>query len=156
VRPGRRIEIAFKGERLLVSYEQCLEESVLRIREQELVRKLRRELAALGEVAPAGPGVLAVDGAAPVPMLKTMRRIDRAIEEIASRPFTPRMVVEILGITSRERIRWTKNGRLQRSGSATFKGGRTVTFCTYAAGEIARLAANPTIIEGWRRADEEC
>ncbi len=152
---SRRPEIAFEGDRLLVSYGGCLEESVLRLREEELVRALRRELKALGEVKPAGPRVFAVHGAAPAPMLKAMRRIDRAIEDIASRPFTPRMVVEILGITPRERIRWTKSGRLPRSGSGTLKAARTVTFCIYAAGEIAKLAANPSVIEAWRRVDGE-
>jgi hypothetical protein len=51
-------------------------------------------------------------------------RIDKAIGQFRNQPMTPRMVEEVLSITEQERSRWSKDGRLRRSGTASFKRGR--------------------------------
>lgn len=66
----------------------------------------------------------------------------------------PRVVEEILGITSRERRRWTKDGRLHKSGAGSFYRGRQpIHFSLHPALQIAALSKSPEIIESWRKAD---
>jgi hypothetical protein len=64
------------------------------------------------------------------------------------------MVEEALGITSVERKRWTKDGRLTKSGTDSFRKGRVIfQIYLHPPKEIALLMANPSIIAGWRQAD---
>lgn len=80
--------------------------------------------------------------------------IDRMLDDFAKQRLTPRMVEDALSITSGERIRWTKDGRLPKSGTGTFRKGRQVfQFYLHPVKAIANLAANPGIIEGWRQVD---
>lgn len=74
---------------------------------------------------------------------------------IACKPVSQRQVEDILRITSRERIRWGKDGRLPRSGASRIRKGATeITLWTYPCDAIERLAVNPAEIKGWREADE--
>jgi hypothetical protein len=80
--------------------------------------------------------------------------IDRMLDLFAGEKLTPKMVEEILGITSAERVRWNKDGRLPKSGTGSFRKGRRVfQFYLHPAADIARLAAEPTIIAQWRESD---
>lgn len=73
---------------------------------------------------------------------------------IACKPVSQRQVEDILGITSRERIRWGKDGRLPRSGTCRIRKGATeISLWTYPCDAIERLAANLGEIQGWREAD---
>lgn len=75
--------------------------------------------------------------------------------QIARKPISQRQVEDILGITSRERIRWGKDGRLPRSGTASIRKGTTeISLWTYPCDAIERLAADPTEILRWRKEDE--
>ena len=48
--------------------------------------------------------------------------IDSVLDGFARDRVTPRIMVEqVLGITTRERLRWTKDGRLPKSGAGSFK-----------------------------------
>lgn len=77
--------------------------------------------------------------------------VDRFIAGIADERLTPKVVEEALGITSRERARWTKDGKLPRSGTGRFrKGAQTLQFSYYRAADIRKLAATPAVIEQWR------
>ncbi|MEH3101646.1 hypothetical protein [Sphingomonas adhaesiva] len=71
----------------------------------------------------------------------------------ARRPLTPRLLLAALPITNKERFRWTKDGRLPRSGSVTIRAAHPVSVGTYAVDAVARLVADPSIIAAWRRAD---
>jgi hypothetical protein len=84
-----------------------------------------------------------------------IRDIDHVLDAFSTERLTPKIVEEILGITAGERIRWNKEGRLPRSGTGTFKKGRQVfQFSLHPVNEIAKLAADPSIIENWRGADK--
>jgi hypothetical protein len=64
------------------------------------------------------------------------------------------MVEEILGIGGAERRRWTKDGRLPKSGMGPFKQGRqSIAFYYHPPQKIAELAANPNVIAEWRKRD---
>lgn len=71
----------------------------------------------------------------------------------ARRPLTPRLLMAALPITNKERLRWTKDGRLPRSGSVMIRAAHPVSVGTYAVDAVARLVADPSIIAAWRRAD---
>ncbi|MDV5824303.1 hypothetical protein [Sphingobium naphthae] len=74
---------------------------------------------------------------------------------IARKPVSQRQVEDILGITSRERIRWGKDGRLPRSGASRIRKGATeISLWTYPCDAIERLAASPAEIRQWREKDE--
>ncbi|WP_231726403.1 MULTISPECIES: hypothetical protein, partial [unclassified Blastomonas] len=81
--------------------------------------------------------------------------IRKRLFRIACKPVSQRQVEDILGITSRERIRWAKDGRLARSGTARIKRGTTeITIWTYPCDAIEYLAATPAEIGRWRQEDE--
>ncbi len=80
--------------------------------------------------------------------------IDAALKIIANRPLTPRLVQNVLGITARERLRWTKDGRLPVKGSISFRRGQTINIRTYAPDGIAKLLSDPALIASWRANDE--
>jgi hypothetical protein len=53
-----------------------------------------------------------------------LKSVDRKLDHLESEFLTTGMVEEILNITSRERVRWTKDGRLPNAGKASFKRGQ--------------------------------
>lgn len=80
--------------------------------------------------------------------------IDRKLDHLESEPLTTKMVEEILKISSRERVRWTKDGRLPSTGKASFKRGKNrVHLFMYPPLAIAELASRPQIVTDWRAAD---
>lgn len=82
--------------------------------------------------------------------------LDRMLDAIARERLPPKIVEEILGITARERVRWSKDGRLPKSGTGSFrKGQHLLRFYLHPVEEIAKLAANPTIIAEWREVDRK-
>lgn len=84
-----------------------------------------------------------------------LSEIDAALDAFRKQRLHPRVVEEILGITSRERRRWTKDGRLPQSGTGSFGRGRqSIHFALHPAAKIAALARQPETIEAWRRKDE--
>ncbi|MBQ8106668.1 MAG: hypothetical protein IJ127_27830 [Afipia sp.] len=71
----------------------------------------------------------------------------------ASRPLTPRLVLAALQISSQERVRWTKDGRLLQSGAVMIRRAHPVSVATYAVDTIAGLVEDPSIIAKWRMED---
>ena len=85
-----------------------------------------------------------------------LRDADRAIEKISKRQLHPREVEALLSITSRERIRWTKEGRLPTSGRGSFRKGQLIQFPTYPIRVILALAENRAQTEDWRSNVKPC
>jgi hypothetical protein len=76
-----------------------------------------------------------------------------ALTRIAWRPLTPRLVVMALGISGRERARWTKDGRLPPSGQVFAHRGHLLSVPTYSVGLVEELLAHPEILTVWREQD---
>lgn len=55
---------------------------------------------------------------------------------ILQQPCTPKMVVELLRIESKERLRWTRDGRLKSAGRLGARNGNGAACRTYAAEDI--------------------
>jgi hypothetical protein len=79
--------------------------------------------------------------------------ITKLIESIERLSLTPKEVEEALNITSRERIRWTKAGRLPRAEQRSFKKGQEIFYQCYSPAGVAHLAMRPEAISEWRRSD---
>ena len=78
--------------------------------------------------------------------------IDRRIASVIEAPLTPRMVNAILGISSQERIRWTKDGRLPTCGNVSpRRGSQGYGLALFPVEAIAKLVGSPDTIEAWRR-----
>ena len=86
-------------------------------------------------------------------VISAIERIDRFIDRFSNQPLTPRMVEEVLGISSKECRRWSKDGRLRRSGTASFKRGQAIQIYTHSVETVAALANDPSIIASWRAHD---
>lgn len=80
--------------------------------------------------------------------------ITELVEFIERLSLTPKEVEEALNITSRERIKWTKAGRLPRAEQRSFKKGQEIFYQCYSPSGIAGLAMRPEIISEWRRCDD--
>jgi hypothetical protein len=73
----------------------------------------------------------------------------------ATRPLTPRQVLQVLPINTQERLRWTKDGRMPQSGTVKMRRAHIVSVPTYAVDTIAALVADTSIVERWRARDAE-
>ena len=79
--------------------------------------------------------------------------ITELIESIERLSLTPKEVEEALSITSRERIKWTKAGRLPRAEQRSFMKGQEIFYQCYSPSGITELAMRPETISEWRRSD---
>ena len=85
---------------------------------------------------------------------KTANDLRNRLLGIARRPVSQRHVERILGIMPGERNRWSKDGRLTRSGTAQIrKGTNLISLSTYATDAIETLSETPATIRAWREAD---
>jgi hypothetical protein len=72
---------------------------------------------------------------------------------LATKPLTPAELLTVLPISNKERLTWTKDGRLTQSGSLTIKRGHTIMVPTYSVRNVETILAAPGIIEAWRTRD---
>jgi hypothetical protein len=78
--------------------------------------------------------------------------IDRVMSAFEREKLHPQVVQEILHITPRERIRWTKDGRLRQAGKGVLSSGwQTVHFPLYRRDQILELRQSPATIAAWRK-----
>jgi len=154
----RHLDVELSDGDVIISYERCVAaDRVLQLRESELRGLVRKGARRLGQLAidDIGPRAFRVlQAAQDAKLMDRLSRLDGHIQRLATGPFTPRMVSSLLDITSRERLRWSKDGRLKISGALTFHPGHTVTIPSYDADEIVALATNPAVIAQWRLQDK--
>lgn len=139
-----------------LSLERALEQHLgLRLRPAEVRHCMESALTqseVMGRFDDAGECVLPSSETGTA-LARLIRNIDTALSITASRPFTPRLVQNALGITGQERLRWTKHGRLRTCGFESFRRGHHISVPTYAVEHIEQLLADPRIIAGWREED---
>ena len=123
----------------------------LRVREGELLRCALRELASLSASMPEdGARELRIDFRGLAEHHDLFQALDQRLEAIANRPLSARQAQTLLGITARERLRWTKDGRLPRHGTDFIKRGQIISLATYAVEEIENLFRHPETVRRWR------
>jgi hypothetical protein len=110
------LDIERDGDRLRLSLERCLNEHFgLRVRQDEVSRWVRLSLRPLGETNALDDEMhftVITSPESPAAIIAALRQIDQHLWAIAERPLTSGLVQTLLGITSRERRRWTRDGRL--------------------------------------------
>jgi hypothetical protein len=83
--------------------------------------------------------------------------IDKALEGIAALPVLPREIEDILTITGHERLKWTRDGRLQSAGTRTVKllgRAKAVTFHVFDPRHVEDLL-DRDLVTIWREEDRE-
>lgn len=78
------------------------------------------------------------------------------VEEICTRPFTPATLQDALGVSSRERIRWTRDGKLRPIGTKMIKDRGRFSLALYSAEDVVRLLMSPEILASWRARPVSC
>lgn len=82
-------------------------------------------------------------------------KLQHQLNLLARKPLSPRQIERLLGITSTERNRWAKDGRLPRSGDAVIrKGPNMIRLATYPPDIVEALLDRPEIIALWRANDK--
>jgi hypothetical protein len=83
-------------------------------------------------------------------------KLASSLERIARQPLTPRMVNSALNITTKERLRWTKDGRLKVADRVQITKGRVnFSIPTYAISQVEKLIGDPSVIFDWRERDAQ-
>lgn len=129
----------------------------LNLRKEEAVRLIRRHLGRVGGLVYFGLdmkiAVFARYSLENVALQLIVGRLDSRLDEILNRPLPPKRLQTLLGISSQERLRWTKDGRLPRSGVIKFRRGGVISISTYPVDRIIQLIDTPSFIEKWRQED---
>lgn len=87
---------------------------------------------------------------------RDIKKLITTVEEIRTRPFTPATVQDALGISSRERIRWTRDGKLRSVGTKMIKDRGRFSLTLYSVEDVARLLMSPEILASWRARPVSC
>jgi hypothetical protein len=139
------VDLQENEQGLTLSFKRCLTAHVgLRVRVAETRTCVRR---AFRKYAPhwGDSGLeLRISGENAASAHFVMPHLAEALAEIANRSLTPRFLVAALKITTRERLRWTKDGRLPKSGEVrTYRAAHLVVVPTYAISLVEELIARP-------------
>lgn len=105
----------------------------------------------------AGELVLRMPPASEAEFSKASATVSKAMETIEARPVIPREIEDILGITSTERHRWLKDGRLPSDGTRSVKlrgRARKVVFHVFDP-RMVEILLDSAKIDEWREADAE-
>ena len=155
---SRHLMIATNDEAISVTYQPPLTLTLGSVTRSRAVRN--RVKATLKTAAPLsrtddGKTIRAQFDVASAPQLKiVIAKIDRLLDRFAKERLTPRMVEEILGISAAERLRWSKDERLPKSGTGSFRQGKqSIHFNLHPPDKIAELAADRSVIAKWREQD---
>jgi hypothetical protein len=123
----------------------------LEVREQ-LPSAARKSLA-----VKAGELTLRMPNSAANEFARVSAIISKALDGIESRPVIPREIEDILGISTTERHRWLKDGRLPSAGMRTvnLRGrARSITFHVFDPLTVQDIL-DQGLVEGWREQDAE-
>ena len=140
---------------LILSLTECLTVPLgLALRQREARRRLRSTVKRSARIQWVDENearfLPRIDDFLLPPLLEIM---SRELFRIARRPLTAKELLVALPITNKERLRWTKDGRLMQQGAASMKRGQALSVTTYAIGPVEALLANPEEVERWRARD---
>jgi hypothetical protein len=157
---SRYLWIERDGETIFISY--TLSQAMTlgsKMREKDLRRRIKARLQRWSpqKIIHARQVITAYWQTANIESVKSaISYVDQMLDAFRKERVIPKIVEEVLGISTRERRQWIKDGRLATSGTGQFKKGKTVfQFYLHRADDIARLVEHPEIIAEWRAADAE-
>ncbi len=153
------LDLAREGDQIVFSLKRCFAEHFgLGLRRAETLRCVKKCLHQLGPFTRSESGSelsVPYDATRIGALAEALEQVERDLKIIAERPLTSRLVQEALGITGRERMRWTKDGRLSSSGTYTILRQQVITLSAYSVDYIRDLAAQPSLVDEWRAADKK-
>lgn len=79
-----------------------------------------------------------------------LERLTKTVEDIYARPFTPSNLQKALLISSKERISWTRQGKLIIESKFPIKNSGHFSLPLYNSEDVNRLLEQPDIIQRWR------
>lgn len=128
------------NEELLSRFMDFLSENhrIIVCRKQECRKRLRRFGHVLGAVRPVAA------------MAKDVDRLIMTMEDICSRLLTPANLQNALCISSRERVRWTCEGKLRPIATKVIKDRGCFSLPLYNTEDVAELLMSPQILASWR------
>jgi hypothetical protein len=153
---GEYVSASSFGGRLIVTFAaQAFDGPVLSKRLNHATRYFKRAMLKAGaDPATAERTCAEFDVKVDDELDRLLTRIDKRLEEIAGAPVPPRIVEGCLGITSGERNRWMKDGRLPAcQAHRSNRTQATFTIHYFPAGLVNELARRPDIIGQWREQD---
>ncbi len=156
---GRFLDVVWQRDQIVFSLDRALSEHFgLNLRRAEAASRVGKNLRSIGPVVQSESGFefnMPCDAARGEEIVDARKRLDRDLKTIAERPLTSRLAQETLGITGRERIRWTKYGRPAGSDAYNMGQQRVMTSSARGANHIRDLAVRASLVEEWRVGDEE-
>ena len=155
---GRYLDLTLVDGILTLSHQRAFAENLsLQVRKIEVNRLIRSRLKRLGPLIRGNApqnfqiDVIAVSRSS---FKSLVIEVEAVLATMATQPFSGRVTEELLGISSQERLRWTKDGRLPHSGTAPIHRGRTIMLPVYAVERVVSLKSAPEVIAAWREADD--
>jgi hypothetical protein len=154
-RIGQQLRLLDREGKVAISFACCIENNLgLNLRKKQVRRSvisIAREAADFSWESDTSIG-LALSIGHPT-MRSLLDRLTERLSAIAERPLTPKELLAALPITNRERLRWTKDHRLTRSGGIQIRQGQIITIPTYSVSAVEGILADRTILDRWREAD---
>jgi hypothetical protein len=154
---GWYLDLAQSDGILVLSYARALSENLgLNIRDIEVGRLVRSRMKRLGPLVRGNAPqslVINVSAVSRSRLKSLVMELEDVLDVIATRPFSARKTEELLGITSKERLRWTKDGRLPHSRTAPISRGHTIMLPVYSVECVVALRSSPEVILSWRETD---
>lgn len=157
---ARRLTVTKSGEDVLLILAVGMVPPIDRERRtrltRDLVRRAARKIAGKEMRSDDGSVSFRFEGTQEPLIQRMAQHLESRVAQILTAPLTPKTVDRVLGISSRERLRWYKDGRLPTCGRGTVgRGAYKVQFPLFPMDAVARLLADPCIIEAWRNQDLE-
>jgi hypothetical protein len=141
------------GRGLRIAFVRCFKAHLgLRLRAEETLRRLHRIFADYSASwNDAQQELISPIGTLAAFVQSKLADAAEVMAVIARRLLTPRLMTAALGIiTSRERLRWTKDGRLPSSGRVQVRRAGPPSIPTYSVSLVEGLVARPDILSAWR------
>ena len=154
IRDALDLRVSEQGYTL--SFDRCLSAHVgLSVRKPQAARQLRKALKSYASTVLHEASWSIELASRAMPDCATILNTAAAVlGRVALQPLTARQILEALPITNRERLRWTKDGRLRRAGSASIRRGQLISIPTYDVAYVEMVSGDPTVISGWRSAGD--
>lgn len=147
------IDVERHGDAIYLSFSAAFEQDpILRLNEREFWRRVwlilrhNRPIAAKRDGRKVSLSVVRP----PRPLMKDLEKL---LGALSAKPLPPRVVQEALNISSQERLRWTKDGRLNASRRVVRARGQPFSLGLYPAALIRQLIMDSSIIKKWREQD---
>jgi hypothetical protein len=146
------INLVVSDDHILLSLGECLDRHLgLSVRRGQAVRLINTILRPFGDMEWPTPNHAALRWTpSPAQSRALLDSLATKLTTLATKPLTPKELMSVMPMTNAERMRWTKDGRLPKSGAAMIKRGQQIPVSSYSVNGIEKLLLTPDIMSKWR------